>query len=85
MCVGEAASSPRGLDSKAKLPMQRRAVEASNKLLHVIWMRLELLTEQPEDPGHVWIQLSLFPRVCDLDLTLLGCVGQVELFSYVGL
>lgn len=38
-----------GLDSEAKLPMQRRAVEASNKLLHVIWMRPELPAQQSED------------------------------------
>lgn len=55
VCVGERQSSPRGLDSKAKLPMQRGVVEASNKLLHVIWMRLERPAEQSEHLGHVWI------------------------------
>ncbi len=55
LCVWERQASPRGLDSKAKLPMQRRAVEASNKLLHVIWMRPELPAGQSGDPGPVWI------------------------------
>lgn len=55
VCVWERQATPRGLDSKAKLPIQRRAVEASNKLLHVIWMRPELPAEQSEDPGPVWI------------------------------
>ena len=55
VCVWERQASPRGLDSKAKLPMQRWAVEASNKLLHVIWMRPELPAEQSEELGPVWI------------------------------
>lgn len=46
-------ASLQALDSKAKLPVQIRAVEASNKLLHVIWMRPELPVEQSEDPGPV--------------------------------
>lgn len=46
-------ASLQALDSKAKLPVQSRAVEASNKLLHVIWMRPELPVEQSEDPGPV--------------------------------
>lgn len=32
---------------------ESRAVEASNKLLHVIWMRTELPAERSEDPGPV--------------------------------
>lgn len=48
-------ASLQALDSSAKLPVQSRAAEASNKLLHVIWMSLELPAGQSEDPGPVWI------------------------------
>lgn len=46
VCMWVRQASPRGQDSKAKLPIQRGAVEASNKLLHVIWMRPELPAER---------------------------------------
>lgn len=55
VCVWERHASLRGLDSNAKLPVQGRAVEASNKLLHVIWMRPELPAEQSGDPWSVRI------------------------------
>lgn len=56
VCVlGERQASPRGQDSKAELPVQSRAAEASNKLLHVIWMRAERPAAQWQDTGPVWI------------------------------
>lgn len=41
--------------AKPSCPCREGAVEASNKLLHVIWMRPELPAEQSEDLGPVWI------------------------------
>lgn len=59
MCVCEGkererGAGPRGPDGKAKLPMKRQAGEASNRLLHVIWMRPELPAEQTLGLGPLW-------------------------------
>lgn len=65
VCVyGGGQVNPRGLDTKAKLPMQIHAVEASKELLHVIWMRLVLPTEQLEHLMSV------------IDLTLRGILAR---------
>lgn len=59
VCGRKRQAGLQALDSKAKLPVQRRAAEPSNKPLHVIWMRLELPAEQSEDPGPVLIERFL--------------------------
>ncbi|KAI4809141.1 hypothetical protein KUCAC02_018051 [Chaenocephalus aceratus] len=55
LIYAQGQASPRGLDSKAKLPMQSRVVEASNELLHVIWMRPKLPAEQWRTWGLFWM------------------------------
>lgn len=76
VCGKKRQAGLRALDSTAKLPMQSRAVEASNRLLHVIWMRLEAPCRPVRGPVPCLdLTLSLFPMPV-MELTLQAILAR---------
>lgn len=76
--------SSRRLVTKAKLPMQKGAVKASNKLLHAIWMRPELPAEHSGVPRVCLALTASLSLMSVMDLTLWGVLAR-WIFLFVAL
>lgn len=77
VCACACAQGQPDRTGEARQPMQRGAVEASNTLLHVIWMRAALPAEESE-----CLQLSVPPPVGDR-LGPAGCSSPGGLFLFL--